>query len=138
MALDEGLSNFIGRLYEAVYDDRAWQSAMAELMRRTGSRVAFVSSVDLEEREYSKAFFYAPETSRVDVGKREYWEETAAGDPSLLWATDHPDAGMCETESIIPGQEYLDVPYIKWQRDRFGTTHWRVMYTKPRETGEAA
>jgi len=25
------------------------------------------------------------------------------------------------------------VPYIKWQRDRFGTTHWRVMYTKPRD-----
>lgn len=84
MSLDEGLSRFIGRLYESVYDADAWKLAMAELMDHTGSRIAFVSSVDLREREFSRTHFFAPEESIVDVGIREYREHTYSSDPSLI------------------------------------------------------
>lgn len=131
MSLDEGLSRFIGSLYEAVYDGDAWKLAMAQLMERTGSRIAFVSSVDLRNRHFSRTHFHAPEESVVDVGIREYSEEAFGLDPSLEWAAQHPHAGMCETDAIIPRSDYLDHPFIKWNRSRFGTTHWRVMYTQP-------
>jgi DNA-binding CsgD family transcriptional regulator/PAS domain-containing protein len=131
MSLDEGLSRFIGSLYEAVYDPDAWKLAIAQLMDRTGSRIAFISSVDLRQREFSRTDFYAPEESAVDTGIREYSEETYGIDPSLIWAAEHPEAGVCETSSIIPRADYLDHPFIKWNKSRFGTTHWRVMYTKP-------
>ena len=133
MSLDEGLSRFIGRLYEAVYDEEDWRAVMRELMVRTGSRIAFVTSVDLENSEFSRSFFYAPEESCVEVGMREYAEETYLSDPSLAWASANPHAGMCESELILPRSEYLSDPYIKWQKARFGTTHWRVMYTEPRD-----
>jgi DNA-binding CsgD family transcriptional regulator len=131
VSLDEGLSRFIGRLYEAIYDEGAWRAAMAELMQRTGSRIAFVSSVDLRHKEYSRALFYAPEESRIELGTREYYDETYLIDPSLVWAAEHPGAGMCETQAILPKADYLDHPFIKWNKARFGTTHWRVFYTEP-------
>jgi DNA-binding CsgD family transcriptional regulator len=131
VSLDEGLSRFIGVLYESVYDPDSWRKAMRELMQRTGSRIAFVSCVDLRHGAFSRTDFYAPETRAVDTGTREYAEETYNFDPSLIWAREHPDAGMCETEAIIGRSDYLDHPFIKWNRSRFGTTHWRVMYTQP-------
>lgn len=131
MSLDEGLSRFIGRLYEAVYDADSWKSAIAELIQRTESRLAFISSVDLRRREFSRTDFFAPEESSVETGSREYAEEMFSSDPSLIWAGNHPHAGVCETAAIIPRTDYLDHPFIKWNRSRFGTTHWRVMYTQP-------
>jgi DNA-binding CsgD family transcriptional regulator len=131
MSIDEDLSRLIGRIYEAAFEPDAWKQVITELMTRTGSRVAFVSSVDLRHGEFNRTFFYAPEESRVDMGVREYAEETYMMDPALAWATEHPSAGMCETEAILAGADYLDHPFIKWQRDRLGTTHFRVMYTQP-------
>ncbi|HET7316506.1 MAG TPA: hypothetical protein VFI88_03660, partial [Sphingomicrobium sp.] len=131
MSLDEGISRFIGRLYEAAYDADAWRSAVKELMQRTGSRIGLISSLDLREREFSKTLFFAPEDSSVDTGIREYTDGFQASDPSLVWASEHPFAGICETEAIIPRSDYLDHPFIKWIRSRFGTTHWRVLYTQP-------
>lgn len=131
MSLDEELSGFIGRLYEDVYDGPTWARAMRELMRRTGSQVMFQCSVDLREREFSRSTFLGPETSRLETGAREYAEETFATDPSLIWASEHPAAGMCESAAILPRNDYLDHPFIKWHRDRIGTTHWRVFYTQP-------
>lgn len=133
MSLDEGLSRFIGRLYEAVYDEDKWRDVVHEVMARTGSRMAFISCADLENSAYNRTFIYAPEESSVDVGTREYLEETYLMDPSFAWAAANPAAGICETEIIIPKNDYLDHPYIKWQKARFGTTHWRVMYTEPHD-----
>lgn len=131
MSIDEELSQFIGRIYEAAFDPDAWGRVMKELMSRTGSRIAFVSSVDLRHGEFNRTFFYAPEESRVETGAREYAEETYTLDPALSWAIEHPSAGMCETAAIFPQADYLAHPFIKWQRDRLGTTHFRVMYTQP-------
>jgi DNA-binding CsgD family transcriptional regulator len=131
MSLDEGLSRFIGRLYEAAYDSETWNRAMRELMERTGSRLVFIASVDLREREYTRTDFYGPETSVVEVAQREYREKFYPIDPTLEWASKHPSTGMCETESVMPSSEYLENEYVKWNKSRFGTTHWRVLYNQP-------
>lgn len=131
MSLDQDISQLIGRIYEAAFESDAWGSVIKELMSRTGSRIAFVSSVDLRHGEFNRTHFYAPEESRVDVGVREYEEEAYTMDPALSWAIANPSAGMCETETIIPNTEFDAHPFFKWQRDRLGTAHFRVMYTKP-------
>jgi hypothetical protein len=133
MALDEGLSSFIGRLYEAVHDADAWRAMVGELLERTGSRLAFITTVDVQHREYSRAMFYGKEDSAFARGVEEYQEEFYLADPSLSWASRHPNAGMCETEAIIPKNDYFKDPYIIWQKSRLGTTHWRVFYTSPRD-----
>lgn len=131
MALDEGLSRFIGRMYEAVHDPADWRKIVTELIDRTNSRLVFISSVDVRQREYSRSMFFGSNDSAFAQGMQEYQEEFQQSDPSLLWASQHPEAGMVETEAILPKADYLKHPYIVWQNSRMKTTHWRVMYTAP-------
>jgi DNA-binding CsgD family transcriptional regulator len=131
MSLDEGVSRFIGRVYESVYDADAWQGVMHELMDRTGSRLAFISWADVRHCEYSRAAFYGREDSAFARGAEEYVEEMYQLDPSLRWASGHPDAGVCDTSTIMPHDEFRMDPYVRWQASRFGTVHWRVFYTTP-------
>jgi DNA-binding CsgD family transcriptional regulator len=131
MSLDEGVSRFIGRLYESAYDADAWRASIHELMDRTGARLVFVSCADVRHREYSRAEFYGPENSAFVVGNEEYMEEMYRTDPSLLWASSHPDAGVCDTARIMARDDFRRLPYVTWQRSRFGTEHWRVLFTKP-------
>lgn len=131
MSLDEGVLRFIGRLYEAVYDPDSWRSAIEELRVRTASRLVFISHVDLRHGEYSRSEFHGPDTSPCERGQQEYLEEMYLSDPSLIWASAHPNAGLCDTSELMPREEFSKDPYVKWQEDRFGTVHWRVLYTPP-------
>jgi DNA-binding CsgD family transcriptional regulator len=131
LSLNDDLSEFIGRIYESAFDADAWDRVIKELMSRTGSRIAFLSSVDLRHGEFNRALFYGPEESMVEVGMREYAEETYVIDPTLAWATKHPSAGMCETTSILTQSDLQAHPFFKWQLDRLGTTHFRVIYNQP-------
>ena len=131
MSLDEGVSRFIGRLYEAVHDADAWRSAIRELMRRTGSRVAFISHADVRHKQYSRFEFYSPETSACEHGSNEYSEAMYSSDPSLAWASERPNAGVCDTSRIMAHEDFRHLEYVKWQENRFGTRHWRVFYTQP-------
>jgi DNA-binding CsgD family transcriptional regulator/PAS domain-containing protein len=131
LSLDEGVSRFIGRIYESVYEADSWQRLMHELMDRTGSRMAFVCWADVRHREYSRNGFYGREDSRFAVGMDEYTEEQYRLDPSLEWASRHPEAGVCDTSRIMPNDDFRNHNYVKWQESRFGTVHWRVFYTKP-------
>jgi DNA-binding CsgD family transcriptional regulator len=131
LSLDEGVSRFIGRIYESVYEPAAWRSTMRELMDRTGSRIAFVCCADVRHREYSRTEFYGPDNSAFAVGADEYSEEMYLADPSLLWASQHPDAGVCDTSKLMPHEDFRRGPYVRWQSSRFGTVHWRVFYTRP-------
>lgn len=131
MSLDEGISRFIGCLYEAVYDAEAWRSAMLELMARTGSRMAFVSCVDINNREYTRSNFYHPDDTAAAIGAEEYVAGMFELDPSLTWAAAHPNAGLCDTATIMPREDFKQLEYVKWQASRMGTVHWRVFYTSP-------
>lgn len=131
MSLDEGVSRFIGSLYEAVYDAHAWQSAMLELMARTGSRMAFVSCVNINNREYARSNFFHPDDTAAAIGAEEYVQGMLEYDPSLAWAAAHPDAGLCDTATMMPREDFRKLEYVKWQESRMGTVHWRVFYTAP-------
>lgn len=131
MSLDEGLSAYLGDLYEAVYDEDAWRGAIVELLSRTKSHLALITSVDLRRREYNKTSVYGSDKSSVSEGLREYNEELFHLDPSLAWASRHPYAGFCDTSSILPPTQYLSHPFIVWSKSRLGSTHWSVAYTPP-------
>ena len=131
MSLDEGLSRFIGRLYEAVYEPVAWRSTMHELMKRTGSRLAFVTCADVRHKELSRSEFYGAEDSRFQRAAEEYSEAMYRTDPSLQWASEHPDAGVCETWRLMPREDFRQLDYVRWQESLLRTVHWRVFYTQP-------
>jgi DNA-binding CsgD family transcriptional regulator len=131
MSLDEGVSRFIGRIYESAYDADAWRASIRELMERTRSRLVFICCADVRHREYSRAEFYGPDDSDFAIGHEEYVDEMYTKDPSLLWASTHPDAGVCDTARIMPDDDFRRLSYVAWQRSRFGTEHWRVFFTKP-------
>lgn len=133
MSLDEGLSKFLGGLYDVVHEREGWQTAIAEVIRRSGSRRAVISSVDLRRKNIVDIQFHGPEDSATETGVREYAEGMSALDPALNWAHQHPAAGCCETTAILPAQDYYDHPFIKWSRSRFGTLHWNTFYTEPAE-----
>jgi len=131
VSLDDGITKLIGNLYEAAYDPAKWQIAMAEILRRSDSRMAVTTAIDFRQAEFIGPQVYGVETSAVDDGRREYTEGMHALDPALNWAQDHPAAGMCETAALIPRAEYDDHAFIKWSRSRFGTRHWRFFHTEP-------
>lgn len=131
MSLDDGLSKFLGGLYEAVHDRDGWKSTIAEIIRRSGSRMFIASSIDLRRQEVVDIQFHGPEDSSTVTGIREYAEEMSALDPVLNWAHDNPDAGTCDTAEILPAQDYRDHRFIKWCESRFGTLYWRAFYTQP-------
>lgn len=131
MSLDEGVSRFIGNLYEAVYEPDAWRSAMHEMMRRTGSRLAFITCADVRHRELSRSEFYGSESSKFLRAANEYSEAMYRNDPSLIWASQHPDAGVCDTSTLMPHDEFRRLEYVRWQESLMGTVHWRVFFTRP-------
>ncbi len=131
MSLDEGLSQFIGRIYDSAGDADAWRSLMVDMLGLTHSRMSFVSFVDVRNRVYSRTEFYGPDDSPAAIAMQEYAEEMYRHDPSLAWASQHPDAGVCHTGNIMPHDEFRKLPYVRWQAARLGTEHWCVFYTKP-------
>lgn len=132
MSLDEGVSRFIARIYEAVYGPEDWDRLIRDLMERTGSRFAFVARADLHNQNYSQMHFHgADDRSCIDRIVKEYGSEFLHLDPSLAWAHANPLAGMCESARLMPREEYRQHPYIIWNKSRLGTTHWRVFYTRP-------
>lgn len=131
MSLDEGLSRFIGRMYESVYDADAWRAVMHELMKRTSSRLLFMTCADLRHGELSKSQFYGAEDGRFAQAMEEYGAQMYQSDPSLLWAMEHPDAGVCDTSQLMPHEDFRKLDYVRWQESLMKTIHWRVFYTQP-------
>ena len=131
MSFDDGLSAFLGRLYEDVHDQDAWSSSIAEVLRRTDSSMFVVSSVDLRRKAYADVQFYGRQDSSVETGFREYIEEMAELDPTLNYAHENPEAGTYTSTQLITDGDYLDHPFIKWSRARFGSVYWRAFYASP-------
>jgi hypothetical protein len=131
MSLDDGLSSFVGGLYEAVHDRDAWQSSIAEVLRRTDSCMFVVSSVDLCKKEHADIQFHGPQESSVETGIREYLDDMAALDPTLSYAHENPEAGTFLSTQMIADADYFANPFIKWSRSRFGSAYWRAFYARP-------
>lgn len=129
MALDETVSEFLGRIYEGADDGEAWAKVMRDLIAMTHSRLLFVSTVDTRRMQYQRTRFYGPEESRLEVGLQEYVQDLYRMDRTLRYAADHPHGRFCDTRQVFPGEDYFGDPYIRWQRDRLGSTHFLVGYS---------
>lgn len=130
MSLDERVSDLIKRIYCAGQDAGAWDQVSREVVDLTGGHAAFTSVVDLSQGVYCSTKFYGPEETTFDRGFEEYGE-LYRYDPSLIWAAHNPTARFCDSRQTLPRDNYLDHPYLRWQRDRLRTVHWFVGYTPP-------
>jgi DNA-binding NarL/FixJ family response regulator len=131
MSLDDGLSRFVGGLYEAVHDPDAWRSSIGEVLRRTDSWMLVIASTDLRKKEHANVQFHGPQHSSVETGVREYAEVMAALDPTLNYAHENPDGGAHESTQLIAQEDYFDHPFIKWCDSRFGCDYWRAFFARP-------
>jgi len=131
MSLDDGLSTFLGSLYEAVYDPDTWRSGMEEIISRTGCKLAVVSVVDKRRRKVDDLQFHGRESPSTEKGMDEYRNEMFAVDPVLKWIIENPFAALCDSAAVIRSGEYLDQPMVRWSQSRFGTDFWRVFFTPP-------
>src|SRR6476620_1651759 len=131
MSLDDGLSKFLGGLYEAVFEADQWQSALAEVARRSGSSAISVATTDLRRQNVADHRVYGLEAGAAEMASREYAEEMSALDPVFSWLQRHPHAGRCDSASVVAEGDYHEREIVKWSRSRFGATHWSVFYTEP-------
>jgi DNA-binding CsgD family transcriptional regulator len=135
MTLDEGISRLIGDIYASPVDEQAWKRVLDQLLFRTGSRIVFVSAVDLKSQKYSKTLWHGPDSARVMNGMTEYVSEQFRQDPLLLYAARHPNAGFAESRSAVRalGRSWDDDPYFRFTAGELGIRHNAVCYTTPNE-----
>lgn len=132
MSLDERVSELIKRIYCAAHDVREWDSIADEILRRTGGCLALTTLVDLSNRSYDATRFYGGCDSQAARGFEEY-QYNYDQDPSLAWASRNLHARFCDSSQTVGAGDYLDHEFVKWNRARFGSTHWYVGYTAPEE-----
>lgn len=132
MSLDAGLSAVIQRIYGAGDNSAEWASINDTILMQTGACASLRTSFDPTSGELEDFVFSGPETSAYADGLREY-EDMKAWDPTLLYALRNPAAGFCDSSCTLPEEDYLSNNFIKWNRARFGSTHWYVCYSP---TGE--
>lgn len=133
MALDENISAFIAQIYRAGADDAAWQRVGEGLLKLTSSRFVLISVTDLESGVLTSHRFIGRTTSRMEKGVVEFAQEYHKLDPTLAYGIEDPYGRFCDSRKVVPGPDYLANEFIRWNRDRFGSTHWLVGYTAPED-----
>jgi DNA-binding CsgD family transcriptional regulator len=129
MSLDERVSDLIKRIYCASQQQSDWDDIATELLEMVGGHFAVTTVVDLSQREFSSFKTYGGIGAATERGQIEY-ADTQKIDPTLEWAALHPRAGFCDSAKAVSG-EYFEHPFIRWNKARFGSTHWYVGYTPP-------
>ena len=132
MSLDERASALIKRIYCAGNNDEQWDEIAADVLGLLGGCGALTTVVDLNCGEFSSYRMYGPGTSSFARGVEEY-SQTYVNDPSLKWACENPTARFCDSSKTQPLEDYLTNDFVRWNRARFGSTHWYVGYTPPED-----
>ena len=130
MSLDERVSALIKQIYCAGTDGAEWEKICKQVLQLVGGHAGLTTVVDLKKRDYDAFRFYGPDDSQFARGIEEY-DETYREDPTLIWASRNPTARYCDSSRTVPSDDYLNDPFIKWNRARLGSTHWYVGYTSP-------
>lgn len=131
MSLDESVSDLIRRIYCAREDVDAWDGLGQDVLEKTGACAALTTLVDLRHRNFDATRFYGRMDSNFARGIEEY-SEIYYEDPTLRWASENPLARFCDSSRTVSGN-YLEDAFIKWNKARFGSTHWYVGFTPPEE-----
>jgi DNA-binding CsgD family transcriptional regulator len=127
----ERVSEFVGLAYEAPYDSAAWDRMAHRLMELTHSSGLLISAVDAAGKSYDFARLYGGENGAFSDGLLEYTGGMFTEDPSLRYAAENPCAGFCDSERVVGSDGYRDDPFIRWNREHFGSWNWIVGYTPP-------
>lgn len=130
VSLDEGLSRLIGDIYLASEGGASWDTISAEILGQTKACAGLRTVVNLETGEMADFRFFGAETSGAADAFLEY-PDLKENDPSLRWAIKNPWAGFCASDAILQREDYLSNPWVKWNKARFGATHWYVCYSPP-------
>lgn len=132
MSLDERVSTLIKRIYCAGQDADEWDHVHNEVLSFVGAHAGLTTLVDLKNREYNSTRFCGRDESSFARALDEY-QHIYTTDPSLLWASRNPTARFCDSSRTVAADDYLTHPFVKWNQDRLGATHWYVGYTSPEE-----
>lgn len=131
MSLDERASALIKRIYCA-REDVEWHAITDQVLTLVGAHAGLTTLVDLNNIKFHSMEFFGRDDSRFGRALEEY-KFIYESDPSLTWASQNPAARFCDSSHTIPADEYLTHPFVEWNRDRMGSTHWYVGYTPPEE-----
>lgn len=131
MALDEGISKLIGRIYESADDNARWQRTILDVLALTNTRCAVQTVSDLSHCNMVRTTTFG--SPLRNDGVSEYQSENLyASDPSFCWAMRNPNARFCDTSEIAPIKASKDFDFVEWNRNEWtGSTHWLVGYTAP-------
>lgn len=132
MTLDERVSDFIGHVYEGAHDAAEWDRVAADLLTLTDTQFLFISIVDPAGSAFVSAKFHGRFAPRMEQGGAEYLEGMYLSDSTLKFMAAHPAARFCDSRAAFPAAVYLDQPHVRWNNDRFGSTHWLIGFTEPR------
>lgn len=128
MSLDERVSDLIKRIYCAGPDTQEWDRIAIDVVSIAGGQGALTSVTDLQTKELTTFRAYGPEDTKFGRGIEEY-SDRYLDDPSLRWGSENPLARFCHSSQTLRDDQYLQDDYVKWNLDRFGSTHWIVGYT---------
>src|SRR5438309_1557282 len=108
MILNERVSDIIKDVYAAgVAEDTArWDAVGERVLQVVGGCAALTTLVDLHDCEFSASKTYGRNDSRVARALEEYGDIYKL-DPSLTWASEHPNARFCDSGETLPANEYL-------------------------------
>jgi DNA-binding CsgD family transcriptional regulator len=130
MAIDEDTSKLISRIYAGAHDEAQWSAAIAEIVARTGSRFAFVASLDPERRAFPKTAAIGCDEGRFLDGIADYESRKCHEDPTNVFIARNPGLGqLCSTQLF--GGVYLADPYVRWNIEALGSAFWQIHYAPP-------
>ena len=128
MSLDERVSEVIKRIYCAGDRVDQWEALSDQIMTLTGATGALATLVDLDECEFGARRLYGRDHTAIAIGLDEY-ACTYKDDPTLVWASENPNARFCDSLETLPKQEYVTNDFVQWFSDRFRSRHWCVGYS---------
>ena len=130
--IDDRISGLILSLYRGASDQAAWSASIDELADVAQARWALMSVVNLKEQSFEQLGWHgACGDTGFAVGIEEFSKGHSPTDPTVAWAAAHPKARFCDSRDAVGYSDYLSHEFIRWDRTRFGTTHWLSGYTSP-------
>lgn len=100
MALDESTSHLIRMIYAGAYDVRSWDGAIEQIVRRTGSRFAFVAALDTKAHAFPSTKFYGVDEGRFWDGVAEYEQHQYRLDPAVPYTAKHKNGRLFEKRGV--------------------------------------
>lgn len=131
MALDENVSNLIGRIYESAESPAAWQRLLEDIRTHLGAKCLMQTTADLGHGHVHQSVVIGDQLR--PEGVEEYKAHAFELDASFRWASRHPDARYCDTEDLFfSADDNLRDEFTRWNLNEWiGSRNWIVGYTAP-------